>query len=379
MKKLVSALLLSAALTGSSAYAAALPDLPVPFKLGAGAMLDGVIYAGLGTAGTDWYKLDTRAEKPQWEKAAVFTGPAREQSQAVVLNDKIYIFGGVGKASADATRISVLNDVYVYDPQDDHWSKVMTRAPRGLTGHAAATVDGKIAFIVGSVNKPIFDGYFEDLEAAADDKALIERINADYSNKPVADYFFNRDVLAYDAERNLWYNKGQLPATGTAGSALAVDGNTITVINGERKPGLRTAAVTQFTVEDYGLKWEPLPDLTAPEGEALQEGIAGAFAGVSDHVVLAAGGANFPGSTQAYANGRNFAHAGCTKTWRDEVYAYVNGQWVDAGRLPQPLGYGAAVQNGDEVILIGGETTGGKAVSKVITLSFKDGQVIIED
>lgn len=379
MNKLVSALLLSAALAGSSAYAAALPDLPVPFKLGAGVMHDGVIYAGLGTAGTDWYKIDTKAAEPKWEKAADFTGPAREQSQAVVLNDKIYIFGGVGKATADATRISVLNDVYVYDPEDDSWSKVMTRSPRGMTGHAAVTVDGKIAYIVGSVNKPIFDGYFEDIEAAADDKDLLARINADYSNKPAEDYFFNRDVLAYDAELNLWYNAGQMPTTGTAGSALAVDGDSVTVINGERKPGLRTAAVTRFTVEDYGLKWDQLPDLTAPEGADVQEGIAGAFAGVSDHVVLAAGGANFPGSTKAYANGRNFAHEGCTKTWRDEVYACVNGQWVNAGRLPLPLGYGVAVQNGDEVILLGGETTGGAATSQVITLSYKDGKVVIED
>lgn len=377
MKKLTSALLLMASL-GGSAMAADFPPFPVDFKLGAGAMDDGIIYCGLGTAGKDWFKLDTKADEPKWEKIASFIGTAREQSQAVVLNDKIYVFGGVGKASEDASRISVLNDVYCYDIDSDSWEKVMTRSPRGMTGHAVVSTNGTEAIVIGSVNKPIFDGYFEDLETAQGNRTLIDKINADYSGKPVEDYFFNRDVLKYDAAANLWSNAGTMPISGTAGSAVAADGDVVTIINGERKPGLRTAVTAQFIDKGAFLQWQQLPDLVPPQGATVQEGVAGAFAGVSNHVILVAGGANFPGSTAAYSKGKNFAHEGCTKTWRDEVYAYVDGKWVNVGKLPLPLGYGVAVQNKDEIILIGGETSQGKATSQVITLSYKDGKAVIE-
>ncbi len=378
MKKIISALALATATFCTSAMAASLPDTPVAFKSGTGALVDGVIYMGLGTAGQNWYKLDTKAETPQWEEIASFIGTPRDQAQSVVLNGKIYVFGGAGKATPDATRIGTLNDVYSYDIKNDTWEKVMTRSPFGLTGHAATTVDNKIAIIVGSVNKAIFDGYFEDIEAAAGNQALLDAINATYTGKKCEDYFFNREVLAYNPETNDWASLGQMPTLGTAGSALAVDGNTVTVINGERKPGLRTAAVSQFSVENYGLKWSALQDLVAPEGSDVQEGVAGAFAGVSNHMVLVAGGANFPGSTVAYANGKNFAHKGLTKTWRDEVYAYDGSQWANVGKLPLPLGYGLALQDGDRIILVGGETTGGKPTSQVMTMSFADGKLVIE-
>lgn len=109
IKHLAAALALGAMAT-TTAFAAALPDVPVPFKSGAGAMNDGVIYIGLGTAGQDWYKLDTKAESPKWEAIAKFPEAARDQAQAVALNNKIYVFGGVGKINSDI--LSVSNEVF---------------------------------------------------------------------------------------------------------------------------------------------------------------------------------------------------------------------------------------------------------------------------
>lgn len=367
-------------LGAAAANAAALPDTPVPFKSGAGAMVDGVIYVGLGTAGQNWYKLDTKAESPEWQSVASFPAPSRDQAQAVAIGDTIYVLGGCGKATADATRISVSNEVWAYNTKDNTWQKVMTRSPVGLTGHTAFTADGKNIQIVGSVNKAIFDGYFEDVETAtnAKDDALLATINAGYNGKAVKDYFFNKEVLNYDPATNLWTTLGTLPQYGTAGAAVAVDNGRVTVINGEKKPGLRTAVTVQFDIENYGAHFYPLPDLAPADGDKVQEGIAGAFAGVSDGVVLAAGGANFPGATANYAKGKNFAHEGCTKTWRDEIYALKDGAWSQAGTLPLPLGYGVTVQNGDEIILVGGETQGGTPTSQVMVMSWKDGKVVIE-
>ncbi len=378
MKKIISALALATATLCSSAMAAPLPDTPVAFKSGTGALVDGVIYLGLGTAGQNWYKLDTKAKDPKWVEIASFIGTPRDQAQSVVLDNKIYVFGGAGKATFEATRIGALNDVYCYDIKKNSWQKVMTRSPFGLTGHAATTVDHKTAIIVGSVNKAIFDGYFEDIETAQGNKAILDLINATYTGKKCEDYFFNREVLAYNPQTNDWASLGQMPTLGTAGSALAVDGNSVTVINGERKPGLRTAKVSKFTVNNNILEWSALQDLVPPTGADVQEGVAGAFAGVSGHMVLVAGGANFPGSTVAYAKGKNFAHQGLTKTWRDEVYAYDGSNWSNVGKLPLPLGYGLALQDGDKIVLVGGETVGGKPTSQVMTMSFENGKLVIE-
>ena len=379
IKHLAAALALGAMAT-TSAFAAALPDVPVPFKSGAGAMNDGVIYIGLGTAGQDWYKLDTKAESPKWEAIAKFPEAARDQAQAVALNNKIYVFGGVGKINSDI--LSVSNEVFEYDPATDTWTKLLTRSPIGLTGHTVVSADGKNAIVIGSVNKEIFDGFFKDLDyaAKAGDKDLSAKINADYISKPVKDYFFNKAVLQYDPQTNLWSNLGDLPYFGTAGSAVAVDpqDQSVFVVNGERKPGLRTSTTVEFTVENGAAKFVQTPDLIPAKGEKVQEGVAGAFSGYSNGTLVVIGGANFPGSTVAYAKGKNFAHEGCTKTWRDEIFTYANGAWTHAGDLATPLAYGVSIQNGDELILVGGETTGGKVTTDVITVSVQDGKVVTE-
>lgn len=379
IKQLAAALALTA-FASSAALAASLPDVPVPFKSGAGAINDGVIYVGLGTAGQDWYKLDTKSAQPQWQKIAAFPAPARDQAQAVALNGKIYVFGGCGKIDSDITSVS--NEVFEYDPATDTWTKLLTRSPIGLTGHTVVTADGKNALVIGSVNKEIFDGYFSDVDYAnkAGDKALLDKINADYNGKLVKDYFFNKAILQYDPQNNLWTTVGNLPYFGTAGSAVAVDpaDHSVFVVNGERKPGLRTATTVKFTVEDDYAKLQNTPDLIPAQGDQVQEGVAGAFSGYSNGTMVVIGGANFPGSTANYNKGQNFAHNGCTKTWRDEIYTYANGAWSHAGDLKTPLAYGVSIQNGDELILVGGETSGGKATTDVQTVKVQDGKVVVE-
>lgn len=373
--------LTTATLLGSNSFAATdLPDVPVPFKAGAGAMYKGVIYVGLGTAGQSWYKIDTKAASPKWEEIAAFPDAARDQAQAVALDGKIYVMGGCGKINSDITSVS--NEVYAYDIAANKWSKILTRSPIGLTGHTVASVDGKNALVVGSVNKEIFDGFFADMDYANknNDKKLLDKINADYIGKPVKDYFFNKAILQYDPVNNLWSTLGDLPYFGTAGSAVAVNpkDKSVMVVGGERKPGLRTATNANFTVEDGIAKLKQVPDLIPATGEKVQEGVAGAFAGYIDGTLIVAGGANFPGSTVNYEHGKNFAHKGCTKTWRDEIYTFANGKWINAGKLAQPLGYGVTIQNGDELLIIGGETTGGQATTDVISVTVDNGTVTVK-
>jgi SSS family transporter len=93
---------------------------------------------------------------------------------------------------------------------------------------------------------------------------------------------------------------------------------------------------------DELLQWDEAPPL--PDAH----GLAGPFAGVSNDVLLVAGGANFP-------QGRPWG--GHPKAWHDRIFALpeMNGRWVELDTtLPHPVAYGLSVAWDDAVICIGG-------------------------
>ena len=112
------------------------------------------------------------------------------------------------------------------------------------------------------------------------------------------------------------------------------------------------------------LKWEELPNL--PDAE----GFAGSYAGVHNETLLVAGGANFPEKP---------LWEGGEKVWTDAVLALQPGagQWEKAGRLPGPLGYGAAVSLPMGVMLIGGCNADG-ATAECLLLTYRDGKAVCE-
>ncbi|EGL5394938.1 N-acetylneuraminic acid mutarotase, partial [Salmonella enterica] len=116
-KKMITliALCLSGAIT-TSGYATMLPDIPVSMKNGTGAIdNNGVVYVGLGSEGTSWYKIDLKKQHKDWERIKSFPGGAREQSVSLFLNDELYVFGGVGKENSESP-LQVYSDVYKYSP-----------------------------------------------------------------------------------------------------------------------------------------------------------------------------------------------------------------------------------------------------------------------
>ena len=93
------------------------------------------------------------------------------------------------------------------------------------------------------------------------------------------------------------------------------------------------------------LKWEQLPPL--PD----EQGFAGAFAGVSDDVLIVAGGANFP-----YGRPWDEDQRKSTKVWYDDVFVLTaaKGRWKTGWKLPRPLGYGVSVSTDEGVVCLGG-------------------------
>ncbi len=164
------------------------PDVPVPFKYGTGTRINNNLYIGLGSADQSWYRLDTDKASDGWQKIADFPGLPREQAVTLALDGKLYVFGGVGKNSASDTQVRALDDVYQYDPQTNQWQRLATRAPRGLVGTAATSLNGSQALLLGGVNKAIFDGYFADMASAGSDETLKNAVINAYFDQNPADY-----------------------------------------------------------------------------------------------------------------------------------------------------------------------------------------------
>lgn len=380
MKKLSCALLLCATCALSSAQAADAaprwPDFPAPIKNGAGARIGATIYAGLGSAGKAWYALDTGKPGASWVALAPFPDAPRDAANAVAIHGLVYVFGGSGKNAPDDKALTVFDTGYVYDPAANSWRQLPTRAPLGIFTASAVSVDQQNIVFFGGVNKAIFDGYFQDYAVgAADSKERQALVAGHYFDQRPQDYLWTAQVMSYNPQTNQWRNLGTDPQLPTVGAGVAVQGNVLTMVNGEIKPGLRSPHVKEVAIAGDKLTWKQGGKLPAPPGAARQEGVAGAFAGYSGKVLLVAGGANFPGAWQQFDAGQNYAHKGLKKTWRDDIYARRDGKWSHVGKLPAGLGYGTGIQLDDGVLLIGGELDGGAASKDVFLLQW-DGKAV---
>lgn len=341
------------------------PDLPVGAKQTAGARVGQIVYAGLGSAGKAWWGLDLSKSGAQWMPLADFPDQPRDGARAVAVGGQVYVFAGQGKATQTDQALMMFDSAYGYDPATNRWTKLPTRMPLGGLASAVVSLDDREVLFFGGVNKAIFDGYFQDYYVAAGgDAARQEAVAAAYFDQRPQDYLFTAQVLSYAPATNKWRNLGLDPGLPTAGAGVAVSGRLIDLVSGEIKPGLRSPEVKSIHVVGGALSWQSA-NLPAPSAGVAQDGLAGAYAGYSGKVLLAAGGTNFPGSWKQFLAGQNFAHKGLKKVWHDEIYARLDGAWRVVGRLPQAQAYGAYVQTDDGLLIIGGELQDG-AVSKAV-------------
>jgi N-acetylneuraminic acid mutarotase len=114
------------------------------------------------------------------------------------------------------------------------------------------------------------------------------------------------------------------------------------------------------------LKWRELSDLPDTRG------VAGAFSGVSNDVLIVAGGTNFP--EPLFKDGQ--VNPKAKKTWYDTVYVLKSGKddWQTAEPLPYPLGYGASVTTPEGLVCIGGSNAR-EHFSEVFLLEFSAGNI----
>jgi SSS family transporter len=102
----------------------------------------------------------------------------------------------------------------------------------------------------------------------------------------------------------------------------------------------------------------------------VKEGLSNAITGISNGVLIVAGGNNFKGLIQE----------GGTKVVYDQIYIAADARalnWVDAGKLPGPLANAAVVGFKDGLLVLGG-TTGQQASDHVFFMRWNAGTGKIE-
>lgn len=374
--------LLAFVATAGIAMAEEWPDLPVGVKNGISARIDDKLIVGLGSAGTQIYALDLNDKAAGWQALADFEGPAPSQPATAVSNGVLYVFSGSGKTTPDAASPVIFETVSRYDPATDKWQTLDTTAPVGLLGASAVTLmDDRIA-IVGGYNKELFDQYLAEV-LAIDKETDPDGWNAvvdGYMGMEPKDYRWNDMVLTYDPAANTWGDLGANPELPNTGSAVVeTEPGTFLVINGEIKPGLRTDAVKFVTFGDEAAEWSEAAPVPAPTGSDVQEGLAGAYAGVSNDAVLVAGGANFQGARSAADAGNWYAHDGLSKHWASEIFALQDGNWTQVGQLPDGLAYGGSFSVNDGLLVVGGEDAEKNARTDVFLVQWDGEKLAILD
>lgn len=365
-------LLLSASVLAKEKW----PDLPVAMKSGISAQVGNKLYVGLGSVGQDFYMLDLADVEQGWQKKKDFSGPARSGATASVVGNEIYVFGGSGKENSSDAAPILFDTVYRYEAKTDTWAQVNTKTPVGLLGSSSYSPDNKQVIFFGGYNKGYFDQYLGDIMATSkkDQPKKWQKIVDDYMSMKPLNYKWNQNVISYMPKTGQWTELSTSPYLPNCGSALVAHGSQATLISGEIKPGLRTSEVKQFK---FGATqpWKSLHDLPKPTNRSVQEGVAGAFAGESNGVMIVAGGANFHGAKGAFEQGNMFAHNGFGKAFNAETYVLQDGLWSQSTDLPHGLAYGVSFTTNKGILMIGGEDAKRAARKEVYLLSW-DGKSV---
>ena len=220
-----------------------LPSLPVALDNFTGAVLDRTLYTVGGNAEgvpTDAvYALQLDAIENGWKRLADFPGGARVQAVCAASKGKLFVWGGFLPKVQDQLP-KVYTNGYAYNPLLGEWTEVASPKDSSgveisLGGGVATTLtDGNI-LCAGGVHKDIF---LKALQGVYSGKS--------YLSHPAEWYQFNKKVLVYRIESNEWYCALQNSHTARAGAAIVSHGEVHYLLQGERKPGIRSNEINRL-------------------------------------------------------------------------------------------------------------------------------------
>jgi cyclically-permuted mutarotase family protein len=230
-----------------------LPSLPATIRMGVGGAWENRVYVACGrqngAVANGVWRLDLDDIVAGWVTLPPVPGLPREQSIGAVAvrgpwRPALYVFGGNG-VGPDG-RQEALTDGYYYDltagvtgawkPASPIVSKGSAKPISVLGGTA---IGGRSRIIcVGGFDKDVWDEAVRSFGELQGDALAAYR--KDYLTRPVPAYRWNRRLLVYDAEKDVWGSTEEVPGA-RCGAALAMlpDGSLI-IAAGEDKPGSRS-------------------------------------------------------------------------------------------------------------------------------------------
>lgn len=223
-----------------------LPSLPVPVDNTSGAICHDTFYLvggnQNGVPSQQVFSLDLLTEGAQWVRETPFPGHPRIQPVAVAQAGKLFAFGGFAPKK-DSLPASLSVSSLCFDVVAKTWTPRATPLNAegeevSLGGGCGVAVGDSLILCAGGVHKDLFLSALQGL------------MGSDYLTHEPAWYKFNDQLLLYDTALDGWTSLAQDKAYARAGASL-VNGEdeSVYLIHGEVKPGVRTPDVRKISVK----------------------------------------------------------------------------------------------------------------------------------
>lgn len=238
------------------------PVLPATMDNFAGCASDDLVFVGggieNGKPSNSLYCIHVETDSV-WTKLPDFPGMPRVQPvlAAIETNGKkyVYLMGGFFGGNVE-NNPAMATDVLRYDVTEKIWEKVgeqtdaETQKPFSLGGATAMVFDNRYILCLGGVNHDIFLDAIttqynigNDTTTSAEEKARLNLgFSKNYMTQPIEYYKFNTECRIFDTKNNSWTVIGNTPDVARAGATLVFNRKEFFAVQGELKPGVRSAA-----------------------------------------------------------------------------------------------------------------------------------------
>ncbi len=205
---------------------------------------------------------NTDAEK--WEALPDFPGCARLQPVSVVAGGRFYLIGGFQPATElEECRLPL--NILCYDPVAHRWTEG-DAAPAAFVGSAAVALNDSVCVIAGGVDAEIFRAavnnslWQQQARLQGNEKRLshLQREQKEYLKHAPGWYRFNRRLMVGRVTENRWTCIGEFNELARAGAVLVNYRDRLIVVNGESKPGIRSAGVYGIEFGEGELQAKPV-------------------------------------------------------------------------------------------------------------------------
>ena len=221
-----------------------LPSLPETMDNATATSIGSQLYVTGGNQGNGGRALYTLCidKDTTWTKLADYPGAKRIQPVLLASDDTLFLFGGF-EVDAVTKEAVISSDYLTYSIENGCWEEpqpipVMGNGSRRALVGAAGVRINNLLVLAGGVNYSIF-------KAAVEGKAP-----ADYMKRPAEWYQFSKDVLIYDLQKKDWKVIGNVNGFNKAGGSLLHHDNSLYMVCGESKPGIRTNEIIAKSLKD---------------------------------------------------------------------------------------------------------------------------------